>query len=69
MVAAMDQVGIDGAIFISFFHVPLTPAMPWKFNGPISQFGIVKPVEDDPAVADVVADWKNTPGTVRIPSC
>jgi hypothetical protein len=32
-----------------------------------SRFGIVKPVDpDDPDVADVVADWKNTPGTVRI---
>src|SRR5450756_1812764 len=31
------------------------------------RFGIVKPVDpDDPAVADVVADWKNTPGTVGI---
>jgi hypothetical protein len=31
------------------------------------RFAIVKPVDpDDPAVADVVADWKNTPGTVGI---
>jgi len=31
------------------------------------RFAIVKPVDpDDPAVADVVADWKNTPGAVAI---
>ena len=31
------------------------------------RFAIVKPVDpDDPAVADVVADWKKTPGTVGI---
>ena len=31
------------------------------------RFGIVKPVNpDDPAVADVIADWKKTPGTVGI---
>jgi predicted TIM-barrel fold metal-dependent hydrolase len=31
------------------------------------RLAIVKPVDpDDPAVADVVADWKNTPGAVGI---
>jgi predicted TIM-barrel fold metal-dependent hydrolase len=31
------------------------------------KFALVKPVNpDDPAVADVIADWKNTPGTVGI---
>jgi predicted TIM-barrel fold metal-dependent hydrolase len=31
------------------------------------RFAIVKPVDpDDPAVADVIADWKKTPGTVGI---
>ena len=31
------------------------------------RFGIVKPVDpDDPAVADVIAEWKRTPGTVGI---
>ena len=42
MVAAMDKVGVDGAIYISPFSM------------------------DDPAVADVIADWKKTPGTVGI---
>jgi predicted TIM-barrel fold metal-dependent hydrolase len=31
------------------------------------RFGLVKPVSpDDPAVADVIADWKKTPGAVGI---
>ena len=31
------------------------------------RFAIVNPVDPgDPAVADVVADWKKTPGTVGI---
>src|SRR5215469_9299528 len=69
MVAAMDKVGVDGAIFISAFSlygydssyaVEVQRAHPGKF-------GIVKPVDpDDPAVDDVVADWKKTPGAVGI---
>ena len=37
MVAAMDKVGVDGAIFISAFSlVPdMTPAMRWRCNEPI----------------------------------
>src|SRR6266481_3373439 len=31
------------------------------------RFALVKPVNpDDPGVADVIADWKKTPGTVGI---
>jgi L-fuconolactonase len=69
MVAAMDKVGVDGAIFISPFAM-------YRYDGSYSvevqrahpdRFAIVKPVDpDDPAVADVIADWKNTPGTVGI---
>jgi L-fuconolactonase len=69
MVAAMDKVGVDGAIFISAFSmyqydasyaVEVAKAHPGRL-------AIVKPVNpDDPAVADVVADWKKTPGTVGI---
>ena len=69
MVAAMDKVGVDGAIFISSFSmygydasyaVEVQKAHPDKF-------GIVKPVDpDDPAVADVIAEWKKTPGAVGI---
>ena len=69
MVAAMDKVGVDGAIFISAFSqyrydasyaVEVAQAHP-------NRMAIVKPVDpDDPDVANVVADWKKTPGTVGI---
>jgi len=69
MVAAMDKVGVDGAIFISAFSmyrydasyaVEVARAHP-------ERMAIVKPVDpDNPAVDDVVAEWKKTPGTVGI---
>jgi L-fuconolactonase len=69
MVAAMDKVGVDGAIFISSFSmyrydasyaVEVVKAHP-------ARFGIIKPVDpDDQGVADVVAEWKKIPGTVGI---
>jgi L-fuconolactonase len=69
MVAAMNKVGVDGAIFISAFSmyrydasyaVEVQRAHPGKF-------GLVKPVDpDNPDVANVVAEWKKTPGTVGI---
>src|SRR5262249_33027339 len=69
MVAAMDKVGVDGAIFISAFSMyryDASYAVEVQRAHP-GRFAIVKPVDpDDPAVADVVADWKNTPGTVGI---
>src|SRR5258708_8005451 len=67
MVAAMDKVGVDGAIYIS-------PASMYRYDGSYAvevqkahpdKFALVKPADpDDPAVADVIADWKKTPGTV-----
>ncbi len=69
MVAAMDKVGVDGAIFISAFAM-------YRYDGSYAvevrnthpdRFAIVKPVDpDDVAVADVIAEWKRTPGTVGI---
>src|SRR5690242_21247787 len=69
MVAAMNKVGVDGAIFISPFSM-------YRYDGSYAvevqkahpdKFAIVKPVDpDDPKVADVIADWKKTPGTVGI---
>src|SRR5262245_28391867 len=69
MVAAMDKVGVDGAINVSPFSmyrydasyaVELQKAHPGRF-------AIIKPVDpDDPSVADVIADWKKTQGTVGI---
>ncbi|MCC2677258.1 MAG: hypothetical protein K0R58_4205 [Ramlibacter sp.] len=69
MVAAMDGVGVDGAIFISAFSLyqyDASYAVEVQRKHP-GRFAIVKPVNpDDPAVADVIADWKKTPGTVGI---
>jgi L-fuconolactonase len=69
MVAAMDKVGVDGAIFISAFsqyRYDASYAMEVARAHP-KRMAIVKPVDpDDPAVADVVAEWKKTPGTVGI---
>ena len=69
MVAAMDKVGVDGAIFISAFSMyryDASYAVEVQRAHP-GRFAIVKPVDpDDPAVADVVADWKKTPGAVGI---
>ena len=69
MVEAMDKVGVDGAIFISAFSLyqyDASYAVEVQRAHPGS-FGIVKPVDpDDPAVADVIADWKKTPGAVGI---
>ena len=69
MVAAMDKVGVDGAIFISAFSmyqydasyaIEVAKAHPGRM-------AIVKPVNpDDPAVADVIAEWKKVPGAVGI---
>ena len=69
MVAAMDKVGVDGAIFISAFSMyryDASYAVDVQRAHP-GRFALVKPVDpDDPAVADVIADWKKTPGTVGI---
>ena len=69
MVAAMDKVGVDGAIFISAFGLyqyDASYAVEVQRAHP-DRFAIVKPVNpDDPAVADVIADWKQTPGAVGI---
>jgi predicted TIM-barrel fold metal-dependent hydrolase len=69
MVAAMDRVGVDGAIFISAFSMyryDASYAVEVQRAHP-DRFAIVKPVDpDDPAVEDVVAEWKRTPGAVGV---
>ena len=69
MVAAMDKVGVDGAIFISAFSLyryDASYAVEVQRAHP-GRLAIVKPVDpDDPGVADVVAEWKKTPGAVGI---
>ena len=69
MVAAMDKVGVDGAIFISAFSM-------YRYDDSYAKevqrahpgrMAIVKPVDpDNEGVADVVAEWKKTPGAVGI---
>src|SRR5215203_5432035 len=69
MVTAMDAVGVDGAILVSPFSL-------YRFDASYAvevhgkhadRFALVKPVDpSDPAVAETIADWKATPGTVGI---
>ena len=69
MVAAMDKVGVDGAIFISAFSLyryDASYAVEVQRAHP-GRLAIVKPLDpDDPGVAEVVAEWKKTPGAVGI---
>jgi predicted TIM-barrel fold metal-dependent hydrolase len=69
MVAAMDAVGVDGAVLVSPFSMyryDASYAIAVHAAHP-SRFGLVKPVDTtDPAVADTIADWASTKGTVGI---
>src|SRR5437016_7840005 len=69
MVAAMDKVGVAGAIYVSPFSMyryDASYAVEVQQAHP-DRFALVKPVDpEDPAVAEVIADWKKTPGTVGI---
>jgi len=69
MVAAMDKVGVDGAIFISAFWLyqyDASYAVEVQKKHP-GRMAIVKPVDpDDPKVADVIAEWKKQPGAVGV---
>jgi predicted TIM-barrel fold metal-dependent hydrolase len=69
MVAAMDAVGVDGAVLVSPFSM-------YRYDASYAlqvyaahprRFRLVKPVDPaDPAVADTIADWAATEGTVGI---
>ena len=69
MVAAMDAVGVDGAILVSPFSMyryDASYALEVYAAHP-DRFGLVKPVDPtDPAVADTIAEWAATEGTVGI---
>jgi L-fuconolactonase len=69
MVAAMDTVGVDGAILVSAFTMyryDASYALETHKRHP-GRFALVKPVDPaDPAVGDIIVDWKRTPGTVAI---
>src|SRR5712672_3725430 len=69
MVAAMDAVGVDGAILVSPFSMYRYDASYAKevYAAHPNRFGLVKPVDPtDPAVADTIADWAATEGAVGI---
>ena len=69
MVAAMDAVGVDGALLVSPFAM-------YRFDGSYAlrvhaahpgRFGLIKPVDPaDPAVTEVITDWAAQRGTVGV---
>jgi len=69
MVAAMDAVGVDGALLVSPFAM-------YRYDGSYAlevhtkhpgRFGLIKPVDpNDPGVADIVADWAAKNGAVGV---
>src|SRR5438067_7969745 len=69
MVAAMDAVGVDAAILVSPFSLyryDASYALEVRRQHP-DRFALVKPVDPtDPAVAETIADWAATDGTVAI---
>jgi len=69
MVAAMDKVGVDGAILVSPFSLygyDPSYAMEVQRAHP-GRFAIVKPMNlNDTAVDDDLAEWKKTPGAVAV---
>jgi L-fuconolactonase len=69
MVAAMDAAGVDGAILVSAFTMyryDASYAVEVRKRHP-DRFALIKPVDPaDPSVAEIIADWKRTPGTVAV---
>jgi L-fuconolactonase len=69
MVVAMDAVGVDGALLVSPFTMygyDASYAIEVHAAHP-GRFGLIKPVDPaDPAVAETIADWTATKGTVGI---
>ncbi len=69
MVKAMDAAGVDGALLVS-------PYAMYRFDGSYAlevhkkhpgRFGLIKPFDTtDPAVAEKIADWAATDGTVGV---
>ncbi len=69
MVAAMDEVGVDGALLVSpftMYQYDASYALDVYAKHP-TRFRLIKPVDpSDPAVADTIADWAATTGAVAI---
>src|SRR5512133_3390784 len=71
MVAAMDAVGVDGALLVSAFTMyryDASYALEVHAAHP-GRFRVIKPVDPtDPAVAETMADWAATNGLVTVAS-
>jgi predicted TIM-barrel fold metal-dependent hydrolase len=69
MVAAMDAVGVDGALLVSpftMYRYDASYALEVHAAHP-GRFGLIKPVDpNDPGVVETIADWARTDGTVGI---
>lgn len=67
MVAAMDRLGVAGALLVSpwsLYRYDASYALLVHARHP-SRFGLIKPFDhQDPAVGDLVAEWAKTPGAV-----
>ena len=69
MVAAMDEVGVNGALLVSPFAMygfDASYALEAYAKHP-TRFAVIKPVDPtDPKIGEVVAEWKKTKGTVAV---
>jgi L-fuconolactonase len=69
MVKAMDAVGVDGALLVSpytMYRYDASYALDVRAAHP-DRFAVIKPVDpNDPKVADTIAQWADTEGTVAI---
>src|SRR5436190_6784288 len=69
MVAAMDAVGVDGAVLISpftMYRYDASYAIDVHAAHP-GRFALIKPVDPaDPAVADTIAEWAARDGAVAV---
>jgi L-fuconolactonase len=69
MVAAMDAVGVDGALLVSPYSMYRYDASYARdvYAAHPTRFRLIKPVDPtDPKVVDTIADWAATEGTVGI---
>jgi L-fuconolactonase len=68
-VATLDATGVDGAILVSAFTMyryDASYALDVYKRHP-GRFALIKPVDpDNPAVGEVIAEWKRTPGAVAV---
>jgi predicted TIM-barrel fold metal-dependent hydrolase len=69
MIKAMDAVGVDGALLVSpytMYRYDASYALDVRAAHP-DRFAVIKPVDpNDPKVADTIAQWADTDGTVAI---